>query len=53
MLSRASVYVLKSLDPAEMGQLLERAQTQALAGLQIDASARERLIGLADGDADT
>ncbi len=51
LLSRASVYVLKSLDAAEMGQLLDRAQAQALAGLQIDESARERLIGLADGDA--
>lgn len=51
LLSRASVYVLKSLDAAEMGLLLDRAQAQALAGLQIDESARERLIGLADGDA--
>ena len=51
LLSRASVYVLKSLDDAEMGQLFDRASAQALAGLSFDATARERLTGLADGDA--
>ena len=51
LLSRAAVYVLKSLDDEELGQLLERAVGGPLAGLQFDASARERLIGLADGDA--
>jgi putative ATPase len=51
LLSRASVYVLKSLDEAEMGQLFDRASKQALADLSFDASARERLVGLADGDA--
>ena len=51
LLSRASVYVLKSLDETEMGQLFDRACAQALADLSFDASARERLIGLADGDA--
>ena len=51
LLSRASVYVLKSLDDAEMGQLFDRACAQALADLSFDAAARERLIGLADGDA--
>ena len=51
LLSRASVYVLKSLDQAEMGQLFDRAGDQALPGLSFDESARERLIGLADGDA--
>jgi len=51
LLSRASVYVLKSLDEAEMGQLFDRACAQALADLSFDATARERLIGLADGDA--
>jgi putative ATPase len=33
LLSRASVYVLKSLDEAEMGQLFDRACAQALADL--------------------
>lgn len=51
LLSRASVYVLKSLDEAEMGQLFDRACLQALEDLNFDAAARERLIGLADGDA--
>jgi putative ATPase len=43
--------VLKSLDADEMGQLLDRAQQLALTDLDFDATARERLIGLADGDA--
>jgi putative ATPase len=51
LLSRASVYVLKSLDATEMGQLFDRAGEQALADLHFDAAARERLVGLADGDA--
>jgi putative ATPase len=51
LLSRASVYVLKSLDAAEMGQLFDRARERALADLDFDATARERLVGLADGDA--
>jgi putative ATPase len=51
LLSRASVYVLKSLSEAELGELFERAARQALPGLEFDASARERLIGMADGDA--
>ena len=51
LLSRASVYVLKSLNEAEMGQLFDRACEQALADLSFDAEARERLVGLADGDA--
>ena len=51
LLSRASVYVLKSLDEAEMGQLFDRARDKALANLAFDDDARGRLIGLADGDA--
>jgi putative ATPase len=51
LLSRASVYVLKSLDEGEMGQLFDRARERALADLEFDAIARERLVGLADGDA--
>ena len=51
LLSRASVYVLKSLDEAEMGQLFDRAGAQALADLVFDEAARTRMIGLADGDA--
>jgi putative ATPase len=51
LLSRASVYVLHSLSEAELGQLFERAVATALRGLEFDAEARERVIGLADGDA--
>ena len=51
LLSRASVYVLKSLDEAEMGQLFDRASARALADLAFAGEARTRLIGLADGDA--
>jgi putative ATPase len=51
LLSRASVYVLRSLSEAELGQLFDRAVKSALAGLDFDAGARERVIGLADGDA--
>src|SRR3990167_5891824 len=51
LLSRAAVYVLKSLNEEELGQLLERALHGPLTGLQFDANARERVIGLADGDA--
>ena len=51
LLSRASVYVLKSLDEVEMGALFDRARERALADLDFDDDARTRLIGLADGDA--
>jgi putative ATPase len=45
LLSRASVYVLEPLDEKDLALLLERT------GLALDAEARERLIGFADGDA--
>jgi len=51
LLSRASVHVLKSLSESELGALFDRAAREALSGLEFDANARERLIGLADGDA--
>jgi putative ATPase len=51
LLSRATVYVLESLSPEDLGELLERASARALPGIAIDAQARERLIGFADGDA--
>ncbi len=51
LLSRASVYVLNSLSGAELGKLFDRAVREALSGLAFDANARERMIGLADGDA--
>ncbi len=50
LLSRAAVYVLKSLDEAEQTTLFERARHAADASLSIDDAARDRLIGFADGD---
>jgi putative ATPase len=51
LLSRAAVYVLKSLDAQELGTLFDRAAGVRLAGIRIESAAREELIGLADGDA--
>jgi putative ATPase len=56
LLSRARVYVLKSLDAADLGKLLDRALSDperglGNLGLQIDAGARELLLAAADGDA--
>lgn len=50
LLSRAQVYVLKSLTDEELKQLLDRAQ-QALGGLEFEDLARDTIIGYADGDA--
>jgi putative ATPase len=56
LLSRARVYVLKSLDGADLGKLLDRALIDRERGLgpldlHIDADARELLLAAADGDA--
>jgi len=51
LLSRAVVYVLQSLSGEELGELFDRAVARSLASLSFDSSARERVIGLADGDA--
>jgi putative ATPase len=56
LLSRARVYVLKSIDAADLGKLLDRALADPERGLgkldlQIDAGARELLLAAADGDA--
>jgi putative ATPase len=51
LLSRAQVYVLKSLSDDEMRQLLRRAQEVALEGLVFEELAVDTLIGYADGDA--
>jgi len=50
LLSRAGVHVLKVLDEAELGALLDRAQALP-ASPTLDAAARARLIEHADGDA--
>nr|WP_217703951.1 replication-associated recombination protein A [Schlegelella koreensis] len=50
LLSRATVHVLKTLDDADMTELLVRAQA-LLAAPPLTDAARTRLIGYADGDA--
>jgi putative ATPase len=56
LLSRARVYVLKSLTAEDLSKLLDRALSDAARGLgslnlQIDPEARELLLAAADGDA--
>ncbi len=51
LLSRAQVYVLKSLTDTELKQLLQRAQDKALGELQFEEQAVDTIIGYADGDA--
>ena len=51
LLSRAAVYVLKSLSDEELGQLFDRAQQQAFVDLSFTGEARARVLGYADGDA--
>ncbi len=57
LLSRARVYVLQSLTPEELQQLVDRAITAFNDGhdegarIHIDADAREQLAAWADGDA--
>lgn len=50
LLSRATVHVLKALEPADMAGLLARAQAE-LGAPPLAAPARERLTAYADGDA--
>jgi len=50
LLSRAAVHVLRTLDEAELGELLDRARSLP-ASPSLDAAARARLIEHADGDA--
>ena len=50
LLSRAAVYVLKSLTEEDLGALIDRACRDELDGLQFAPEAREMLIASADGD---
>src|SRR3569832_587120 len=50
LLSRAQVYVLKSLTPDELGQLMRRALTE-LPGLMLGEGVATQLAAYADGDA--
>jgi putative ATPase len=51
LLSRSQVYVLKSLNDAELLELLEKAQQSLFQGMRIEDGAKQTLIQLADGDA--
>ena len=51
LLSRAQVYVLKSLGEEELRRLFERARQKALSHLTFEDVAVDTLIGYADGDA--
>ena len=51
LLSRARVYILKSLSSEELKQLLNRAQEKALTRLQFENDAITLLIHYAEGDA--
>lgn len=50
LLSRAAVYVLKSLTEEDLGALIDRACREELEGLQFEPEAKEMLIASADGD---
>jgi len=50
LLSRSTVHVLKSLDDADMAELIARAQA-AMAAPPLTAAAHARLVAHADGDA--
>ena len=51
LLSRAAVYVLQSLTAEELGALFERSRQAVFPDLAVNDEARDRLVGLADGDA--
>nr|WP_315466426.1 replication-associated recombination protein A [uncultured Undibacterium sp.] len=50
LLSRAAVYVLKSLTEDDLSQMLDKACTQELDGLVFTEEAKQSLIASADGD---
>lgn len=51
LLSRAQVYVLKSLTPEELQLLFERAHQHSMPQMQFETAAIDALISNADGDA--
>ena len=51
LLSRAQVYVLRSLSSTELRQLFDRAHQHAMPTIEFDAAAIDSLITNADGDA--
>ena len=51
LLSRAQVYVLKSLSAEELGVLIQRARAYAMPNVEFDSAAMDTIIANADGDA--
>jgi len=51
LLSRAQVYVLRSLSDEDLKSLVQRVQHQELPHLEFDEAAVDMLVGYADGDA--
>ncbi|RQO62087.1 recombination factor protein RarA [Paucibacter sp. KBW04] len=51
LLSRAQVYVLKSLSDEELRQLVAKAQATEFFPVELDEGAIDTLVGYADGDA--
>jgi putative ATPase len=51
LLSRAQVYVLKSLSAEELGVLIQRARAYAMPNVEFDSAAIDAIIANADGDA--
>ena len=51
LLSRAQVYVLRSLSDDDLKSLAQRVRQQELPHLQFDEAASDMLVGYADGDA--
>lgn len=51
LLSRAQVYVLKSLSDEDLRLLVRRANETVLTGVQFEDAAIDTLVGYADGDA--
>lgn len=50
LLSRAQVYILKRLDDAAIGKLLNRSESYLKKSLPVTPAGREALISMADGD---
>jgi putative ATPase len=50
LLSRAAVYVLKSLSDENLQTLLERALKSGLSRVELDGKARAKLVAYSDGD---
>ena len=51
LLSRAQVYVLQSLSPSELKELIQRAQITTMPQIDFEESALDTLVAHADGDA--